>query len=324
MDQWYWLVLGGGLMLFIEGVYWFFWRYWGAGSNRDYINEDQEPEGDYRIVWKVKTPNQRIALVDYEGQMWIYGNGDVMFSTTEDENKYAEVMVHVPMAAASQRKKVLIIGGGGGVTTREVLRYAEVEDITTVDVDEVMLDFGKNLDGLVKFNKNSLNHPKVRTVMEDGRKFIESAQTKWDVIIIDIPEPTDRYPELSRLFSVEFYSLLKERLEEGGTVTVACSTSSWMPEYFWSIQATLKKAGWQVLPYHHFALEDGEDWGFCLASESPIDPESLRMLIPTDYLTPSRLKDMFHMPLYFVNERNLGGVQTDDNTVLLDIVNKAF
>lgn len=323
MNQLLWMAVGAGAVLSIEGLYWLYWRYVGSGSVRDYINEDQEPDGDYRILRKIKTPNQRIALVEYRGQMWIYGNGDVMFSTTEDENMYAEAMVHIPMAAAGKRNKVLIIGGGGGVTTREALRYSEVEEITAVDVDDVMLEFGKHLEAMVRFNRGSLNHPKVRTVIEDGRTFIENTPMKWDVIVIDVPEPTGRYPRLSRLFSVEFYRLLKERLEPEGAINIACSTSFWMPEYFWSIQETLKKAGFQVLPFHHFVPEDGEDWAFCLATTSPVDTDGLRMLVSTEYLTPERLKDMFYMPFYFANGQNQGDIQTDDNTVLLDIVSEA-
>jgi spermidine synthase len=324
MNQLIWMAVGAGIVLFVEVLYWLYWRYLGTGSIRDYINEDQEPKGKYRIIRKFKTPTQRIALVDYNGEMWIYSNGDVMFSTTVGENVYADMIVHIPMAAARKRKNVLIIGGGGGITTREALRYLDVEKITTVDIDDVMIDFGKNLDALVKFNKGSLNHPKVQTVIEDGRRFVENHSAKWDVIIIDIPEPTDQCPQLSRLFSREFYSLLKERLEPEGAITIACSTVSWMPKYFWSIQATLKKAGFHVLPYHNFVLEDGEDWGFCLATKFPVKPDDLHMLVPTRYLTRERLKDMFHMPFYLANGQNKGEIQTDNNTVLLDIVNESF
>ncbi|MFJ8265222.1 spermidine synthase [Peribacillus asahii] len=290
---------------------------------REYISKAEEPEGDYRILRTIKTPTQRIALVDYNGEMLIYSNGEIMFGTSDDESIYAEVMVHIPMAAARKRKNVLIIGGGGGVTTREALRYSEVEKITTLDIDEVMIDFGKDLEDLVQFNQGSLNHPKVQVVIEDGRKFVEKTGEKWDVIIIDLPEPTDKCPELSRLFSREFYSILKDRLEPGGAITVACSAFPWMPEYFWSIQRTLKKAGFYVLPYHNFFPEEGEDWAFCLATTSPVKANDLRMLVPTQYLSPERLTDMFYMPFHFVNFKNKGKVQTDSNTVLLDIVNEA-
>ena len=295
---------------------------WWHNTIRNYISKEDEPEGQYRILRRYNTPTQRIALVEHEGDMLIYSNGYVMFGTTEDDNMYAEVLVHVPMVAARKRKKVLIIGGGGGITTREALQYSEVENITTLDIDEVMVDFGKNLAPLVEFNEGALNDPKVRTIIEDGRGFVEKSQEKWDVIIIDLPEPTDQSPELPRLFSREFYSLLKGRLQSGGAISVACSASSWMPEYFWSIQATLRKSGFYVLPYHNFVLEDGEDWGFCLATTSPVEAEDIGMLVPTKYMSPERLKDMFYMPLYFVNIDNKGKVQTDNNLVLAEIVSK--
>ncbi|MFM1654118.1 hypothetical protein ACI7RC_18760 [Brevibacillus sp. B_LB10_24] len=90
-------------------------------------------------------------------------------------------------------------------------------------------------------------YPKVRTVVADGRSFVEQTEGNWDVIILDLPEPSSNYPELGRLFSMEFYRLLKERLETGGAIGVACSIFSTSLEYVWSIQATLKAAGYHVL-----------------------------------------------------------------------------
>lgn len=83
----------------------------GRGSPHAYVHPDEKPPGDYRIVRKIKTPTQKIALVDHEGETWVYSNGEVMFCTTEDENEYAETLVHVPMSAAESRRSVLIIGG---------------------------------------------------------------------------------------------------------------------------------------------------------------------------------------------------------------------
>lgn len=295
-----------------------------ADSIRDYISKEEEPVGDYQILRKFETPTQKIALVNHDGDLLIYSNGYVMFGTTADDDMYAEALVHLPMVAARNRKSVLIIGGGGGITTREALRYSDVEKITTLDIDKVMVDFGKTLKPLVRFNKGSLNHPKVQTVIKDGRRFVEKTSAKWDVIIIDIPEPNDKSSELSRLFSREFYSLLKERLQPGGAISVACSNADSTAEYLWSIHATLKKAGFYVLPYHYFDPEAAEDWGFCLATTSTVKANDLRMLVPSRYLSTKRLRDMFHMPFYFVISKNTGKVQTDSNTVLIDIINNAY
>jgi spermidine synthase len=324
MNELYWLALGATAILFAEGAAWFYWRYFGKGSIKSYMNEDQKPEGDFRVIRKINTPTQKIALVDVDGEMWIYSNGDVMFSTTRDEDEYADVIVHVPMAAAKDVKSVLIIGGGGGITTREALRYEDVEKITTIDIDDVMIDFGKNLDRLVEFNKGSLNHPKVETIIADGRNFVENSTETWDVIIVDIPEPTSKCPSLSKLFTLEFYNQLKDHLNPGGAISIACSTSSWMPEYMWSIEATLEEAGLFTVPFHNFSTKDGEDWGYILAKTLPVDAKDIKLKVTSDFLTEERLQDVLHLPYYLVNWDNKGKVQTDRNTVLLDIVKEAF
>ena len=324
MNELYWLALGAAVILFVEAAAWLYWRYFGKGSIKSYMNEDQKPEGDFQIIRKINTPTQKIALVDVDGEMWIYSNGDVMFSTTRDEDEYADVIVHVPMAAAKSVRSVLIIGGGGGITTREALRYEDVEKVTTIDIDDVMIDFGKNLERLVEFNKGSLNHSKVETVIADGRTFVENSTETWDVIIVDIPEPTSKCPSLSRLFTLEFYNQLKDHLNPGGAISIACSTSSWMPEYMWSIETTLQEAGFFTVPFHNFSTKDGEDWGYILATTLPVDAKDIKLKVTSDFLTEERLQDVLHLPYYLVNWDNRGKVQTDRNTVLLDIVKEAF
>jgi spermidine synthase len=293
-------------------------------SIRDYISVDEEPQGDYKILKKFKTPTQNIALVNHGGDLLIYSNGYVMFGTTADDDIYGEALVHIPMVAAKSRKKVLIIGGGGGITTREALRYSDVGKITTLDIDELMVTFGKQLKPLVKYNNGSLNHAKVQTVIEDGRNFVEKNEEKWDVIVLDLPEPSKKSPILSRLFSKEFYTLLKDRLNPGGAISVACSNTDSTPEYLWSIEKTLKRVGFHVRPYHYFIPEEGEDWVFCLATTSPVEPNNLQMLVQAKYMSTNDLRNMFAMPFYYQIAKDTGNVQTDSNTVLIDVIESAF
>jgi len=321
LSQLGWILIGAGLVLLGEMVGWFYWRYWGRGSIRDYVSKEEEPSGEFHIVKRVRTPNQRIALVETNGETWIYANGDVMFSTTEDENMYAEAIIHVPMAVASKKEKVLIIGGGGGITTREILKYPDVKEVTAVDIDSVMVDFGKNLEPLVKFNEGSLNNSKVNTVIEDGRKYIEDNPVKWDAIFIDIPEPRKEFPELSRLFSVEFFKLLKERLEPGGVINISCPSFAWVPDYLWSIDATLVAAGFHVLPYHFDMIADYEgDFGFCMATNSPLLSDDIAIQVPTRFLSKERVQDMYHFSYNYLRYRSNNKIQTDRNLVLAEIM----
>lgn len=317
-----WLAIGAAAVFIIETGGYLYWRFLGRGSLKLYMNEGQRPESDFKVIETFKTSTQKIALIEVGEEVWVYSNGEIMFGTKQDENEYAEVIVHVPMAAAKEAKRILIIGGGGGISAREVLRYDEVEEIIAVDIDAEMMDLGKNFDRLVSFNEGALNHHKVSTRIEDGRSFVEQSLESWDVIIVDIPEPTERCPSLSRLFSLEFYHQLKEHLNPGGVLSIACSTVNLMPEYMWSIEKTLKECGLFTIPFHNFSNKTGVDWGYILASSLPMQPDDIRLKVTVPFLTEGRLKDVLELPYYLINHGNKGEIQTDQNNVLLDIVRR--
>ncbi|WP_219643556.1 spermidine synthase [Cohnella sp. CFH 77786] len=294
----------------------------GNGSLREYVSKEDEPDGKYRVVKRIKTPVQRIAVVETEkGETLIYGDGYVMFGTTKDDELWAESLVHIPMAAAANRGSVLLIGGGGGILAREALRYPDVKRITAVDADRIMMNLGKSLKSLVKFNQGALNNPKVTTIVKDGRAMVEGSRQKWDVIVVDVPEPSEDVPQLRRLFSVNFYRLLKERLQPGGAIAVACTClNAEMPEFSGSIIKTIKAAGLYVLPYHMDVRKSyGQDWAYCLASNRPLSSSGVKLRIKPRYLTESKLKGMFVIPNRYRKKWKKGKIQTDRNHVLRDI-----
>ena len=79
LSQLGWILMGAGLVLLVETVGLLYWRYWGRGSIRKYISEEEEPDGEYHIVKRFKTPTQRIALIEHNGDTLIYANGYEMF-----------------------------------------------------------------------------------------------------------------------------------------------------------------------------------------------------------------------------------------------------
>lgn len=299
--------------------------YWRERWLASYIMEDEEPDGDYRVIMRKRSPFQKIAVAESDGIYYLYADGSEMMSTDVAEDQYAEAIIHVPMAAAVNRESVLIIGSGAGITAREVLRYKEVEMITAVDIDPIIVDIGLNYEPFVTFTKSSLYDPRVKTVIADGRTYLENCNDRWDVVIMDLPDPSSKAPDLSKLFSIEFYRLLKTRLNPGGAIAIACSVVSTMPEYLAAVQATLKTAGFHVIPYHwDYIVEFAIDWGFCLATLKPIKPDTIEPLIPVKHLSEDRLEDMFIMPRYLRVDWDEDEVQTDRNTLLVEIVEREF
>ena len=67
-------------------------------------------------------------------------------------------------------------------------------------------------------------------------------------IIIDLPDPNDH--SLGKLYSKEFYELLKKRLAADGVLVTQSSSPYLARKAFWSVNKTLEAVFDSVLPYH--------------------------------------------------------------------------
>ena len=55
---------------------------------------------------------QRIVVTQAQGEMRLFLNGDLQFSSL-DEYRYHEALVHPGLAAVASPRQVLVLGGGG-------------------------------------------------------------------------------------------------------------------------------------------------------------------------------------------------------------------
>ncbi len=248
-----------------------------------------------QIIYAKTTPYQRILITNRQQRTRFFINGALQFDTL-DEYRYHESLVHPAMQLAPAHEHILILGGGDGLAAREVLKYPDIKQVTLVDLDpEVTLLFRKNK-LLQKINHNALNHKKLTIINQDAWKFMDNNDQLYDVIIIDLPDPSNL--SLSRLYSVTFYRLLQQHLSQAGVLVTQASSPLYSRHAFWSIVRTLQAADtemtWQVHPYHTYIPSFGE-WGFVLATriKRPMhlaNPPALR------YLTPELLKSMLYFP----------------------------
>ncbi|HEJ84249.1 MAG TPA: polyamine aminopropyltransferase [Desulfobacteraceae bacterium] len=135
----------------------------------------------------------------------------IVQATEKDEFIYHEMMVHVPMLSHPVPRKVLIIGGGDGGILREVLRYSTVMECTIVEIDPAVVELCKEyLPGL---SMGAFDDDRTELFIQDGAAFVRETDKKFDVIIVDSPDPIG---PASVLFSKEFYVDLRNLLDARG------------------------------------------------------------------------------------------------------------
>ncbi|MFC3495232.1 polyamine aminopropyltransferase [Glycomyces rhizosphaerae] len=215
------------------------------------------------IVYSEDSRYQQIVMTEAaspfgEQDLRLYLNGDLQFSSV-DEYRYHEALVHPAMNGPHEN--VLVLGGGDGLAVREILRYPDVETVTLVDLDGAVTDLAREFDDLVALNDDAMNDPKVEIVNADAFTWLRQQTGTWDTIIVDMPDPDAT--ETAKLYSVEFYGLATDHLDDTGRMVVQSGSPYFAPKTFWTISATLEAAGHATSPYWVSVPSFG-DWGYHL------------------------------------------------------------
>ena len=236
------------------------------------------------VIHAQQTRYQRIVITRFRSDLRLYLDGNLQFSAA-DEYRYHEALVHPAMALSASTESVLVLGGGDGLGIREVLKHPGVKRVTLVDIDPAMTDLAKSYPALVEQNANALADPRVHLVHQDAYTFLEKGAERYGVIIGDLPDPNNE--ALAKLYSREFYGLVRRRLGVGGVFVTQAAAPLFAREAFWCIRKTVESAGFSTTPYHVYVPSFG-DWGFVLAGPLPsgsTHPGTLR--VPRSSGTPS-------------------------------------
>jgi spermidine synthase len=245
------------------------------------------------IVHAITTPYQRLVVTRWKDDLRLYINGNLQFSS-RDEHRYHEALVHPMLQSLPWAKRVLILGGGDGLALRETLRYPNVEHVTLVDLDQRVTDLFKSSEPLVALNQGSFSDPRVTVINQDAALWLEGAtEAMFDAVIVDFPDPSNF--SLGKLYSVPFYRGLLRHVAAHGMVVVQSTSPYFAPRAYWSIDATLKEAGFKTWPYHVYVPSFGE-WGFVLASQDATFTPPDRYRLPMKFLDAETTREMFRFP----------------------------
>ena len=258
------------------------------------------------VVYSKTTPYQRIVVTRSQGGiMRLFLNGHLQFNSL-DEYRYHEALVHPAMVSVPSPKRVLVMGGGDGLALREVFHHPVVEEVTLVDLDPGMTTLSNRYPPLGLLNEYAYQNPKLNVINSDGYIWLKKYQpggTRFDVVIIDFPDPHNY--ALGKLYSRQFFRLLKRVLAPGAAVAIQCTSPFMAPRTFWCIVKTMEAAGFTVRPYHVAVPSFFGIWGYALAKlekDFPIPdrvPTGLKNAagqeVKLKFLNDAAMKAMFAM-----------------------------
>ncbi|RLU20051.1 hypothetical protein DMN91_006657 [Ooceraea biroi] len=171
------------------------------------------------ILYIGRSNFQDILLVQTQSHGRALMLDGIIQCTQRDEFSYHEMISYLPLCCHPNPANVLIIGGGDGGTAREVAKHPDVQQITLVEIDEMVINVSKEY---MPFLGSGLNNPKVKISIGDGFKFLKSHPGEYDVIITDSSDPIG---PAEHLFEQSYYQLLKTALKPGGIICSQAGTA---------------------------------------------------------------------------------------------------
>jgi spermidine synthase len=336
---------------------------YGVINNREWNIKIEQPLYDDPIILSQTTQYQHIVITHYKpfDEVRLFLNGNLQYCST-DEQRYHEPMVHPIMNLAPIKSRVLILGGGDGCVLREVLKYEAVKQVLLVDLDPEMTTLARTHPVLARINQDAFKdarvvvstgqgvapgddkrlymdtprkdphtrHPvtqklaDVKIMNVDADKFLSQVPGAWDVIIIDMPDPST--PELTKLYATQFYKKVRLHLSQNGLMVVQATSPYLARESFLCIGRTIQSAGLAILPFHENVPSFG-DWGWFLAWHPQTTQKKSKQEKIMDRIDRMEIKvdTRFITPEVFKSELVFGkGELTTDNTLINTLLHPAL
>lgn len=216
------------------------------------------PQGVTQVE-RLESRYGEIAAGKRAGQTGVYVSGAFAFAYPDMQT---EENIHIPLTAHEAPKKILVIGGSPAVV-RELLKYP-VENIDFIELDPALLDLSKRL--LSPEDRYFLDDKRVSLITQDGRSFVKSAHPKYDLLVLNLPEPSTA--SINRFYTMDFFKEAKAALNKGGMLALS------LPASYGYIGKRMQWANGSVYGslrrvFAHVEVSS-EEYGIMLASDSSV------------------------------------------------------
>ena len=202
----------------------------------------------------IYSPYNRIDVVADEGEIlrlrvnrdfhqYMHDVSDATIATLPERDAVGRLGIRavydLPYRVGDGRERALILGAGSGNDAQAAVR-AGVREIVAVDIDPRILALGKEM-----HPERPYDRPEVRTVVNDGRAFLEQYRGEpFDVVSFGFLDSHAMFSTMSSLrlenyvYTEEGLKAAWEHVAEGGVLSVAFSVAAgqWLEDrIYWTL-----------------------------------------------------------------------------------------
>jgi spermidine synthase len=268
---------------------------------------------DYLHTHSVRAQWRHYNVLDYRNSIYgnvtvlqrlkqlnIMANGVPISTIPTPDIAFIEEFVHLALLSHPNPQKVLLVGGGIGGVLKEMLKHP-IQEVNYAELDPLIIRTAQQ--HAPSFTASDLNDPRVNIHYVDGRYLIRTRDERYDVIFINLPDPSTL--EINRFYTLEFYHMSKQRLKADGILCfVLPGSMTYLSREMIDLNATIIQTTKHVLPFLN--IIPGESNLLLVSSNESVITNSPDILIQRmrDRSLQIRLLTDFHIRYKF-DERRL-------------------
>jgi spermidine synthase len=227
-----------------------------------------------------------LAAIETGSVRSIYYNGIILASAPDEAA--AEEGVHYALLEHPAPSSVLLIGGGINGSVGQALNQPTLKRLDYMELDPALIKLSRQF---FPAETASLSDARVRIHYGDGRQFLRTTRDRFDVVIINLPDP--QTAQLNRFYTEDFFRSVKEHLNTAGLLALQLRASEdyvspELAEFLRCIYRTLRET------FPETAVIPGETLHFFGSSSPNILTEDPKVLI-------ARLRER-NLPTRYVRE----------------------
>lgn len=168
-----------------------------------------------------------VAVTKRQEQLTFFYNGIPIITAPYPDRQFVEDFGHLPLLFSKAPKDILVIGSGAGGLINEIFKHP-VRRLDYVELDPLLIEMIKKYP--TALTDSEIKDKRINIVNQDGRFYLRSAMQTYDCIMLGLSNQSNL--STNRLFTAEFFAMVKNKLNKGGLLALWLpgSLTYWSPE----------------------------------------------------------------------------------------------
>jgi len=165
-------------------------------------------------------PSKHGALVvtERDRQVSLYQSGVLLFTSQDDYPN--EATAHLALLEHPTPQQVLLIGGAASGLAGEILKHP-IARLDCVELDPRVVELARRW--MPGASVAALHDRRAHIYMGDGRLLVRDAPDRYDVVILNLPDPTTA--AINRFYTYEFLQEVRRALKPNGVLCLGITGS---------------------------------------------------------------------------------------------------